>query len=573
MKLSRKLTLIAGSFAVLASPTSTVCAEPPANPDAGVIILMDRSGSMASKISNCAELSGEVYKWQCAAQKAINWITVTDTLTTTAGGAQVTGTYKYWFWQLRYFGVGDVVEKDAVQYDRQGILARLASYQGPTVDDASTPLAQIACDAMDMIRNENLPMNYLRLETDGLENASARTHKCYGIHSPTTYAATLGTLVTATYSDSPADSIVATVNALTVPSWESNMFAMGISGLLALAPAPAGYYTATQIQAYTPPTPNTPVLVDIDLFDDYVPTTVAALALSSAGRGVDTSPVAATASVASVLSTATTSSNYYDSYAAFLSGLAEVTGGRMIRYRLDNAGSSDVPSYPHYIPGDVDDSGCVDGTDLSALVSVFGQHVIQSNLTTYKADVTYDGVVDVHDYKLILANWGNGCSTAPSSPSLPIQVLFGFEDASKWSSPQATLGNKLSPISEGTYSLNLAGKGWREISSAAFSTETLQGVTSKIAYDVYIPTQQSNTAWLGQTLLFANCPSAGIYNLPMGAAVEFTGEPLGKFMTAKFTVPTNVKQAMLGSHSDFTLKIVINANDPGYILDTLRFVP
>jgi hypothetical protein len=152
-------------------------------------------------------------------------------------------------------------------------------------------------------------------------------------------------------------------------------------------------------------------------------------------------------------------------------------------------------------------------------------------------------------------------------------VLFGFEDASKWSSPQATLSNQLSPKTGGTYSLNVAGKGWREISSIAFSTRTLQGVTSKLAYDVYIPTQQSNKSWLGQTLLFANCPSAGIHNVPIGASVELTGKPLGKFATAQFAVPSNVKQAMLASRSDFSFKIVINANDPGYVLDTMRFVP
>jgi hypothetical protein len=52
-----------------------------------------------------------------------------------------------------------------------------------------------------------------------------------------------------------------------------------------------------------------------------------------------------------------------------------------------------------------------------------------------------------------------------------------------------------------------------------------------------------------------------------------TGKPLGKFATAQFAVPSNVKQAMLASRSDFSFKIVINANDPGYVLDTMRFVP
>jgi hypothetical protein len=537
---------------------------------------MDRSGSMATQITNCAGFVGiPTYKWKCAAQKAIDWISLTDTLQRPID-PPVIGTYKYWFWQLRDFGAGgDMVEKDPLPYDRQGILARLQGYQGPIEDDAFTPLAQVACDAMDMIRLENLPMRYLRLETDGLENASDHAHKCYGLDSPTTYVSPpLGTLVTFTFLPPPNSSTVATVSALTVPSWESNMLAMGISGLLALPPALPGFFTATQTGAYTPPTPNHPVISQIDFFDDYVPAGGGgSMAAQALGRRVDTSPVATTSRAAGVLSTAVASDNPYDAYAAFLSGLATVTGGRMIRYRSDGGGAGDVPVNPHLIPGDVNDSGCVDGTDLTALVSVFGQAVSPSNLTTYKADVTYDGVVDVRDYNLVLAKWGSGCSTPPAPAPLPVQVLFGFEDASKWSSPQATLSNQLSPKTGGTYSLNVAGKGWREISSIAFSTRTLQGVTSKLAYDVYIPTQQSNKSWLGQTLLFANCPSAGIHNVPIGASVELTGKPLGKFATAQFAVPSNVKQAMLASRSDFSFKIVVNANDPGYALDTLRFVP
>jgi hypothetical protein len=504
----------------------------------------------------------------------MDWITTNDSLKRTEGGVEIFGTYKYWFWQFRWFKAGDVVEKDSVQYDRAGMITRLQNYAGPTVNDAATPLAEVACDAIDMIKQETLPSRYLRIESDGIENSSTATHKCAGADSTGSYSAVLGTLVTATYKDPPTNLIVATVNGLTVPSWESNMLAMSISGLLSLAPA-TGFYTATQIGAYTPPKPNLPVIADVDFFDDYVPpgTGGGELVLASMGRGLDPLPVVAAASGSSLLSIAATSANPNDAYAAFLSGLATVTGGRVIRYRSDGGGSSDAPSNPHLIPGDVNDSGCVDGTDLSALVSVFGQHVSLSNPNTYKADVTYDGVVDVRDYKLVLAKWGSGCSTPPTPAPLPIQVLFGFEDASKWSSPQAALSNQLSPTTEGTYSMNVAGKAWREISSIAITTKTLQGITSKLAYDVYIPTQQTNKFWLGQTLLFASCPSAGINNLPVGAAVELTGNPLGKFTTAQFAVPANLKSAMQGTHSDLTFKIVINANDPGYALDSLRFVP
>lgn len=564
MKRSRMEAVLVGAVVASAALAGSVQAAPPTAPDAGVMVLMDRSGSMASKITNCGGLPGEVYKWQCAAQKAIDWILLNDTL---IGSGSEVGTYKYWFWQLRYFAPGDVVEKDPTPYSRAEILARLQSYVGPTENDSNTPLAQVACDAMDMIRQEVLPRRYLRLETDGLENQSDPAHKCAGTHSATSYAATLGTLVTFTFNDPPTNSVVKTANALAVPSWESNMLAMGISGLLALPPPDPGFYTATQRQAYEPPSPNKPVIFQIDYFDDWVPPGSSVRA--AAAPGVDLLSGAAGAASVSAGASAV---NPNEPYAAFLGGLSEVSGGRMIRYRMDGGGVGGTPSFPHVVPGDVNDSGCVDGADLTALLAKFGRAVSAADPATYPADVTFDGIVDVHDYRLVQSQWGVGCATPPTPAPLPSQVIFGFEDASKWSSPQAPLSNKLSPVSGGTYSLNVAGRGWRELTSVNLSTSTLQGVTSKLAYDVYIPAEQSNPYWLGQTLFFVSCPSARIYNQAIGSA-ELTGRPLGRFSTVQFTLPTNVKQAMLTAHTDLSLKVVINANDPNYVLDSMRFVP
>lgn len=61
-------------------------------------------------------------------------------------------------------------------------------------------------------------------------------------------------------------------------------------------------------------------------------------------------------------------------------------------------------------------------------------------------------------------------------------------------------------------------------------------------------------------------------NVPLGA-FELTGRPLNAFSTARFNVPANVRAAMSTPRSDFTIKIVVNANDANYQLDNLRFVP
>jgi hypothetical protein len=572
------LGVAAGSMGV----SGTAQADPPAVPDAGVVILMDRSGSMSKKISNCPNVSGEVYKWQCAAKKATDWITSNDTLYLNQQ-ATIQGTYKYWFWQLRKFPDGTVVEKDPTPYSRQEMLTRLASYAGPTDDDASTPLAEVACDAIDMLRAETLPLRYLRVETDGLENASTDGHKCKGPHSTPIYQATPGELVHLTYSDA-GNTIVATANNLTVPTWESNMLAMAVSGLLASPPAPTGFYTATQQQAYLPPSPNHPVIAQIDLFDDYVPpgaggtllrvisAPTSTVAAGGDGASMAAAPLALMSSVATsaTLAAAASASNPNDPYAEFLAGLAAVTGGRMVRYREDGGGGSGTPTNPHAIPGDVNDSACVDGTDLSLLTGVFGQHVNEANPASYQADLTYDGVVDVRDYKAMLANWGAGCATPPAAGPMPPQIVLGFEDATKWSAAVA-ISNKLSPATGGTYSLYVGGTGWRALDSVKFASP-LSGIQAKMAMDVYIPTAVSNRSWLGQVQLFVSIPSASINNLALGA-VELTGKKLGEYSTIQFALPANVRTQLGKAHTDVSFRIALNANDPGYMFDSMRFAP
>ncbi len=56
------------------------------------------------------------------------------------------------------------------------------------------------------------------------------------------------------------------------------------------------------------------------------------------------------------------------------------------------------------VPGDVDGNGCVDNTDLLAVLFAFGQ--TGSGLPE---DVTDDGIVDDADLLVVLFNFGAGC--------------------------------------------------------------------------------------------------------------------------------------------------------------------
>jgi hypothetical protein len=100
----------------------------------------------------------------------------------------------------------------------------------------------------------------------------------------------------------------------------------------------------------------------------------------------------------------------------------------------------------------------------------------------------------------------------------------------------------------------------------------LQGVTSKMALDIYVPSGPSNPFWLGAVQLYANCPSAGIYHAYQDQ-VELTGDPLGAFTTGKFNLQSSVVAAMKASHPDFSLSIAVNASPAAQdiVLDNLRF--
>jgi len=560
------VALLLGSLAAMTNWVGSAQAQSgPASPQGSALILIDRSGSMSETVG-CPDPASPIPKWQCGINKAKDFINSVD-----LASESTEGLLRYDIWEFRVFGTdyANYLNVIKTNVNRTDALAALTAYQGPVVDDARTPLAGAACDGIRFLKNTSLPdgaQRYLVLESDGLENETLASHDCADIHSTTSYAKPLGGgLVDFTYADPPNNTIVATANALLVPTWDSNMLGMAISGALSKTPNGSTTFGRTDPRAFQVDIAGAPPMIaEIDFFDNFIGGT--AIATSGAGIGVDRSASAVTRASTSA------STNPNDPLAALFAGLADVSGGRLTRWRLDGAGVPGEPSFPHVIAGDVDDNACVNQADLSLLLAVFGQKVSSANPATYRADVTRDGIIDVRDYQLVIANWGSGCATTPPAAALPAKVLFGFEDRTKWSCPNAALAGVMVPKSEGSYALKVAGTGWREISSASFSTADLQGVTSKLAYDVYIPANLSNPYWLGQTLLFASCPSANIYNQAIGT-VEFAGKPLGRFSTVQFTLPSNVRQALTTAHSDFSFKIAVNANDPGYALDAMRFVP
>jgi hypothetical protein len=76
----------------------------------------------------------------------------------------------------------------------------------------------------------------------------------------------------------------------------------------------------------------------------------------------------------------------------------------------------------HKIAGDVDDSGCVDETDLQLMTSkdVWFARAVAPAKDAIRADLNHDGWVNQKDASILLSTWGKGCGkSAGKKPAMP----------------------------------------------------------------------------------------------------------------------------------------------------------
>jgi len=169
---------------------------------------------------------------------------------------------------------------------------------------------------------------------------------------------------------------------------------------------------------------------------------------------------------------------------------------------------------------------------------------------------------------------GLGCSTQGEGENLavnksmlsdPAEVL-GFEKASDWSAGVATSASSVA--TQGLSSLSVSAHGYVTIHSISFSSS----IAAAVAYDLLLPTQQTNAFWFGQTQFYVDCPARNVHNAFVGQA-ELTGLPTGLFTTIKIPVPTSIVNSV-GNCSNLALTIVLNVpttQTSPYLLDNIRF--
>jgi hypothetical protein len=181
---------------------------------------------------------------------------------------------------------------------------------------------------------------------------------------------------------------------------------------------------------------------------------------------------------------------------------------------------------------------------------------------------------------------GVDCSwtgTTPTCVTMPPEEgsIFGFESGSAWSPawdaddffPTTIV---TSPKTQGFFALAIgsAHSDYRLLDSVTFSTSIFQGVTSKLALDVYVPNGPSKPRWAGEVTMYATCESAHVHHARLGE-LDLTGLPTGAFATATFNIPPRVLAAMTTAHDDFFFSIAVNSEpaSESIVLDNLRFVP
>jgi hypothetical protein len=151
--------------------------------------------------------------------------------------------------------------------------------------------------------------------------------------------------------------------------------------------------------------------------------------------------------------------------------------------------------------------------------------------------------------------------------------VLGFESPSYWTTTAGTLSSVSSPITEGSAALQISGVGYATLQSAAVTSAQVT-VGSRLAFDLLLP-QFENGSWYGQTQVYLNSPSRGVYGAYIGSQ-NLTGLPLETYNTITMTLPASVASSLeAGSFNDLTIQIVLDL--PGgsgrHLLDNFRFLP
>lgn len=387
--------------------------------DEHVTILLDRSGSMGLEGS-----TPDQAVWDDAIDAANQWVQADSDATVARG-------YSIWTFRKpigRSGGAEQVWPRpdglDCPNFDEntgECILSVPSDYQSlqtllheriredqrPSMGP-STPLAESLCNALDRLAQLG-GHRRLILQSDGGENASDIMNDCAG-DNPTDYA----DWVPASDPPRPVD-------------WEffQDSWQLKVVRRAVYLSQDAATAVATPLTDSSEFPPNFDWHIDIH----YAITTPQLAAASfgfarwmppsrewQADSGDEVSPFASV-SLASL--TGTPEPSIEDVDLALYRTLGDATPGSSFRtfVRTDSP-----PEYgvDHAVPGDVDDSGCVDQADLAITLQsdVWMQRAVVPLEIAIRADLDRDGWVNYSDLQIVLDEWGGGCTWPVGDPDL-----------------------------------------------------------------------------------------------------------------------------------------------------------
>lgn len=160
---------------------------------------------------------------------------------------------------------------------------------------------------------------------------------------------------------------------------------------------------------------------------------------------------------------------------------------------------------------------------------------------------------------------------APTPPAVPPGDLFGFEKDGDWSSPQSNVRANTTTKTEGARALEIRAGGYTEIVSRPFSTEKITNVSTKMRFDLLLPTPQSNPFWFGALQLYLSAPSKGVNSAYVGQ-ISLDGLPLNTFNALAIDLPQWAQDLFKTPTYDLQVKFGLNVapqTNP-YVFDNIR---
>lgn len=147
--------------------------------------------------------------------------------------------------------------------------------------------------------------------------------------------------------------------------------------------------------------------------------------------------------------------------------------------------------------------------------------------------------------------------------SVSSSTVLTFDSLSDWSA-NVPLSSDRVQLTEGTASLAFTPASWTLLTSADFSTDDLENVSSLLNLDIFVPELPPDPDWVGYVQAYLECPSANLYNFYMDQVsldYLFDGEFNSTgYRALKFDIPDTALNVLQGSYNDCVFKFALSVN-------------